>query len=66
MLSSKKTRSTVAGTPHLAEQTRIKDDSDNDNDILERKILIATEGFTTDKFCEATLKNKQNSQSRML
>lgn len=56
MLSSKKI-SSLPKTPHLAQQqTRIN--KDDNNDTLERKILIATEGFTTDKFCEATLKNR--------
>ena len=56
MLSSKETRSTLAKTSHLTKQ-QLRTNKDDTNDILERKILIATEGFTT-KFCESTLKNR--------
>jgi len=33
--------------------------SKNDEDVvLERKITLATEGFTTNKFCEITLRDR--------
>jgi hypothetical protein len=37
----------------------INDDNDNSLALLERKISLATEGFTTHKFCELVLKDRR-------
>src|SRR5215510_1358072 len=42
-------------TPHLATQASSKNDADP---LLERKINMATEGFTTTKFCELILRDR--------
>ena len=44
-----------------ATQVSASRNNDNDNDglsLLERKINIATEGFTTNKFCELVLRDR--------
>src|SRR5919198_4750425 len=33
-------------------------DNDNSSALLERKIILATEGFTTHKFCELVLRDR--------
>jgi uncharacterized protein YihD (DUF1040 family) len=42
----------------VAKVTSLSSSSDNDNVLLERKISLATEGFTTDKFCEHVLRDR--------
>jgi integrase len=43
----------------ILESTRSsKSRNDNDDSLLERKIALATEGFTTHKFCELVLKDR--------
>jgi uncharacterized protein YihD (DUF1040 family) len=49
----------MAKRSNKSEVSAILAASKNDEDIvLERKITLATEGFTTNKFCEITLKDR--------
>jgi hypothetical protein len=46
----------------ILSQTNVSPLDGNDNDkhlaLLERKITLATEGFTTDRFCELVLRDR--------
>src|SRR5919198_2083629 len=61
--SSSSSVETATGV-HTSSQSSIR--NDNIRDIaLDRKITIATEGFTTHKFCELVLKDRRRLSPRL-
>lgn len=58
---SNKSMAKILTTANVSSQDKNGNDNDNDNihlALLERKIILATEGFTRSKFCELVLKDR--------